>query len=141
MQLTDKEKYEIIIRHEMNHSIRTIANDMKINKNTVSRWISRYEINKTINRKSGSGRNKKTSIEQDKIIINELKNNKYYTAANIQNQIKLKNINISIPTIRNILNENDFKYEIPSTKPLLTDEHKKKDWIGQKYIRIRIGKI
>ncbi len=50
MQLTDKQKYEIIILYERKYSIAQIAEDMKINKNTVSRWLKRYTDTKLVER-------------------------------------------------------------------------------------------
>jgi transposase len=48
-----KQKHEIIIKHEMGFSIREIANEMKINKNSVTRWLDRYNENNNVDRKKG----------------------------------------------------------------------------------------
>lgn len=58
VQLTEKQKYEIIIKHEMGMNKSQIANDMKINRMTVINWINRYSDNNSILRKTGSGRKK-----------------------------------------------------------------------------------
>jgi len=74
VQLTEKQKYEIIVRDELNQSSRYIANEMKINRKSVLKWIKKYKNNKTINRKEGSGRKRKTNEEDDKIIFTEIIN-------------------------------------------------------------------
>ena len=58
MCLTEKQKYEIIIRHEMGLSDTLIARNLGISRSTVIRWIKRYEETETIKRKGGSGRKK-----------------------------------------------------------------------------------
>lgn len=52
MVLTELQKYEIIYKHFTEKiSIRNIAKEMKINKNTVSLWILKYKNNDTLKRK------------------------------------------------------------------------------------------
>lgn len=46
MQITEVQKFEIIVKHNNGMSIRKIAEEMKINKNTVDLWIKRYKHNK-----------------------------------------------------------------------------------------------
>jgi len=52
MVLSDVDKMEIIYKYKkLKKSIRDIAEEMKINKNTVVLWINRYNDNETIKRK------------------------------------------------------------------------------------------
>ena len=53
--LSDLQKQEIIIKHKNGSSIRAIAKDMNIHKNTVSLWLKRYNETGKVNRKRGSG--------------------------------------------------------------------------------------
>lgn len=56
MVLSEIQKYELIYKHvTLKLSIRQIAKDMNISKNTVSLWIKRYDDDKNIKRKKGSG--------------------------------------------------------------------------------------
>ena len=41
VQLTDKQKYEIIILREQKYEINDIANKMKINRKTVMLWFNK----------------------------------------------------------------------------------------------------
>lgn len=61
MVLTELQKYEIITKHNSGQSILQITQDMKLNKNTVSKWIIRYRVNGNVNRKRGSGLHKKNN--------------------------------------------------------------------------------
>ena len=73
MQLTDKQKYEIVVRHELGHTNRRIAREMNINRNTVTKWIQKYTEDHNVERNKGSGRFRKTDKQQDNEIINEIK--------------------------------------------------------------------
>lgn len=124
-QFTNKQKYEIIIRYELGYSSRQISHDMKINRKGVFRWLKRYNDTQTINRKHGSGRPRKTTIEQDKIIIKSLlDNDNIMIADDIRNDIVQNDINICKNTIINRLNENNIIYGKVIKKPLLTANHK-----------------
>ena len=124
VQLSNKQKYEIIVRHELGYAIRKIAYDMRINKDTVRIWLKRYRENNNIKRKNGSGRKKKTTTKEDQIIINKITENKSLTAEDIKSCIKNNNIIISKRTIIYRLHENGFVYKKPINKPLLTENHK-----------------
>ena len=56
MQLSELQKFEIIVRHNEGMSIRQIARFMNINKNTVNMWILRYTNEKNLNKKKRSGK-------------------------------------------------------------------------------------
>lgn len=59
MPLDQMKKYEIISKHKSGLSNLQIANEMKINKNTVNLWINRYKKLGDLKRKRGSGLHKR----------------------------------------------------------------------------------
>ena len=124
VQLNDKQRYEIIIRNEQKQSSRQIAKEMNINKNTVNKWINRYTKNESIKRLSGSGRKRKTTKDDDLIIIKSIDDTKIVTVDDININLKINNINISNSTIKNRLKEENYIYRNPIKKPLLTENHK-----------------
>lgn len=125
MQLTEKQKYKIIVLKEENYNINEIADKMEINRKTVMKWINNYEKNNNIQRKKGSGRKHITSLEDNKIIINVIKMDNDLSVREIKNILEKKGIIISHSTIHRILTDNDFIYKFPIKKPLLTEKHKK----------------
>jgi transposase len=127
VQLTDKQKYEIVLLKEQNMKINEIADKMHINRNTVMYWIHNYDKNRDIKRKEGSGRKRKTSIEGDNDIIDIIQDNDDLSLVDIKNTLEENNIMISISTIYRRLIENDYVYKFPIKKPFLIEEHKKKD--------------
>lgn len=67
---------------------------------------------------------KKTTIDEDKQIIEEFQKNKQYTASDISINLKTKNIDISKSTVVNRLISLGYSYKQPPQKPFLSDEQK-----------------
>lgn len=123
MTLTDKQKYEIIVKSEMGYTIREIAKNMKVNKNTVSLWLKRYSDTNKVNRKNGSGRKRIIGEEKEKQIIEDM-DVMNINAKQINNKLKKDGIQISDNTVRRILHRNDIIYANPIKKSFLSDKHK-----------------
>ncbi len=122
MQLSQYQKYKIIFMHEQNNSILSIAEELGINRHTVSKWIVRYS-NSNFKRLKGSGRPKKCTNEIWLTISKEITDNKYITLGEIPNNIK-NTIKLSISTIKTILNDNNYNYDYPIGRFPLSEEHK-----------------
>ena len=104
VQLTNKLKYEIIVKSEMGMSSNKIAESMNINVKTVLKWINRYKNENTIECKSKSGRKKKIDDNIDNNIADCILDcNSNITLDIIKNKLKKKKINISKSSIRNRL--------------------------------------
>ena len=57
VQMTEKQKYEIIFRNEVNkQSMNAIAKDMNITRETVTKWVKKYKIKGNLDRTKGSER-------------------------------------------------------------------------------------
>ena len=126
MQLTEKEKYKIVILREENYEINEIAEKMGINRNTVMKWINYYKKNNNVDRKKGSGGIKLTSSDDDELIINIIKKDNDLSIIGIKNILEEKDIKISKPTIYRRLIDNNFSCKFPIKKPFLSNDHKKK---------------
>jgi transposase len=123
-QLTEYQKHKIIFMYENNNSITLIAAQLKINRNTVSKWINRY-LYSNMDRIEGSGRPRKFNNDILISIQQEINNNKYITLNEIKKNIKKTNIDMSIYTIKKILNDNNYHYVYPPKRVPLSDDHKK----------------
>ena len=55
MTLTLEQKQTIISKYNMGKTVREIAQDMKINKNTVNKWTKQYREHGNLKRKRGTG--------------------------------------------------------------------------------------
>lgn len=73
MVLTELQKYEILIKHKDGKSNLQIAKEMKINKNTVNLWLTRYKKLGNVKRQRGSGLYKNNTDSQifKKINVND----------------------------------------------------------------------
>lgn len=87
--------YAALLKDKEGHSNISIAEELKISRHTVKRWIKRYEDTNTITRQSGSGRNKKTTDKEDDRLIDLLKENRYLTSNNIKDKLNKEGIIIS----------------------------------------------
>lgn len=100
---------------------------MKISKNTVSRWLSRYKEQNNVTRKNGSGRKNKLSKEHEKYILDEISKDGNLNIFEIKNNMKkiYNGISVCNNTIRNTLIKNNKIYRKPIFKPYLSDKHKR----------------
>jgi transposase len=98
-QLTDHEKITIVCLHKKGKSIKEISEILNVNRNTISKWISRENLTGYVLRKKGSGR--KENINNDGIIkvINIIQNDTYITLDKIYE--KLNNINNKVNDQKN----------------------------------------
>jgi transposase len=127
MVLSEKKKYEIIVKYEMGLTIREISKDMKIGKNTVSRWLKQYRNYNNVNRKQGSGRKKIINENNTDYLLNEIKKDNTLTTKILAEKIKKeKQINVTAETVRRCIKSNGIIYAMPSIKPFMSDEHKRK---------------
>jgi transposase len=126
--LTILERTNIIILYEKNKwSSIKIAKELKINIHTVLLWINRYKKTGTVNEILKSGRFRKTSKINDLKIIETAKGmHKSFIIDEIREEIKKINIYLCNNTIINRLKEYGFYCSYPFSKPLLTEEHKRK---------------
>jgi transposase len=135
MQLTEKQKYTIVVLREENYKINEIATKMNINRKTVMKWLNHYEKTKNINRTEGSGGKNKFSFEIDEYIMKIIKTDNDLSIREIKDVLEEKNIMISKSTVHNKLIDNDFIYKDPIKKPLLTKQHRENrlNWAQKKY--------
>lgn len=90
MKLSTKKKYEIVILKEQGNTITNIARNMNISRESVYRWLERYETDEELERKIGSGRPKITTINEDTKVLDILKTNKNLKAASIKKKLNMR---------------------------------------------------
>ena len=109
VQLSEKLKYEIIIKKEMGLTATQFAIEMNINIKTVLKWISRYKNQNTIENLPKKGRNKKITDEFDKNIIEcVFECISKPTLSNINDKLQKRNIHVSISSLRNRLKDKNI---------------------------------
>jgi transposase len=130
MALPLHKRYEIIFLHEHPQGpqwgYEKIATHIGCTKNTAKNWILRWRISKDLSDQKKSGPRRRTTAKQDKQITKMAKMENSITSIQIQRNMEKRGVNISARTIRRRLREAGGKYTNAITKPLLTENHRKK---------------
>lgn len=124
MQLTDKQKYAIIVYFEEGLTQREIAQKIDTTQATVSRVLSKYKKYGSIDHFGSNGRTPVVDDAIANVIRLELTKNSKTSLRKLAKSIeKSHNITINHCTIKNYLNDiNLFAYN-PISKPLLTSRY------------------
>ncbi len=91
-QLTLQEKGGIVALHSHGVSRSAIANTFNCHRNTVNRWIQRYEETLDVHRRIGSGRPKLTTPEEDSMFLDAVRAKPITTAQEILGSRLIKEI-------------------------------------------------
>lgn len=121
--LSDQLKILIISKHNEGLTNRQISDDLKVHTNTVSYWVNNFYDNGNVEHIKGTGRNRQTTLRQDKNIVKTVINNDNLTVGEIKEQY---NIPLSRQSIYRRLAENNALYGNYKLKPKLTDTHRAK---------------
>lgn len=104
-----------------------IAHLHNIDKSTVCRIASRYRLTKNVERKSGSGRPRKTTARQDRQMTKMIKIDPRKTAMDVVSYANDQlEVNIGVHTVRRRLIEANLFARRPAKKPLISRVNKKK---------------
>lgn len=130
MTLPLHKRYEIVFLHEHpkveNLSFSKIAAYIGCSKSTVIYWVQRWQISKDLTEEPKSGRKRSTTAKQDERIVKMAKTEHNITSTKIQGIMEKKGVDISARTIRRRLHESGGKYTNEISKPLLSENHRKK---------------
>ena len=96
---------------------------MKCSKETVVKWVKRYEESQSVQDKKGRGRKRKTEEKKDFMISKRVKSHPEESSSQLSQYMKDRFVDISPRTIRRRLAEAGFRYGVPIRKPLLTEDH------------------
>lgn len=127
-QLSKYTKNRIIVYHNDGLNIANIAKKTGVHRNTVSKWISRYQClngEAGLERTEGTGYNKKQNNKSNTDVINIILNNKYLSLQQIYEILKKDTI-LSIYKIRKILCDHGYVYGLPPKHVPLSEYNKQK---------------
>lgn len=91
--LSLQERGGIIALHSRGFSKHEIAETFNCHPNTVKRWIRRYDETIDVLRKPGSGRPRKTTPEEDNMLLDAVRAKPITTAEEILSKIVLNYFN------------------------------------------------
>jgi transposase len=122
-QLTATEKQNIISLVLKGVSFREIERKEFCSHSTAQRIFLKWRNSRSIKRKKGSGRNRKTSHKQDDMIeqISEMDRSK--VSMQIKDELNQKGVQISARTIRRRLVERGLHGRVAAKKPFLSERN------------------
>ncbi|MPC69979.1 Transposable element Tc1 transposase [Portunus trituberculatus] len=102
-------------------SIAVISTELAITKSTVRRWCQRWEETGNVIDEARCRRPRKTSLADNRAILESAIQSPLKTAVAIRNELQLQ---LSPGTVRNRLHEAGIHHRTPAVKGKLTDEHR-----------------
>lgn len=111
----------IVGMRETGMSIRNIAENLGISKSTVSLWLKRWEEEGNINNRPRGRPPRKTTAEQDRLIVESAENNPMNNAVALREELQL---DVSVQTVRRRLHAEGIHHRTPATKQFLTARHR-----------------
>lgn len=121
MVLTEKQKLEIIAYKHQNMTNVDISYKVRCAESSIRRFWKKFLETKSLLRRSGSGRPRKTTERDDRDIVKVVMRDRFKTAPEIGAELKNSlNLEISTSTVQRRMRENDLFARRPAKKPLLT---------------------
>ena len=123
--LTMGDNIQIEALHAAGKSFTEIGKLLQIDKSTVSRHLTRILETGSYVRKEGSGRKRKTTPHEDRLIIREVKRGRFSSAKDIK--ANLPQLDVSEQTIRRrITQDSEFKSYWCTKTPFISEKNRKK---------------
>lgn len=122
--MTDFEKGLVLAWHEEKVPNREIGRRLKRAEGTIRAFLLRIAQSKTIQRKPGTGANRKTTPRADRAIVREVRKDPRTSAKQIKAALSLKHL--SEKSIRRRLREVGFKGGWSNKKPFISEANRRK---------------
>jgi DNA-binding Lrp family transcriptional regulator len=121
----DSTKLQIIFLYGGKYSFRQIGKNLGCHHTVVARVIKKWEQDQTIERKTGSGRPRKTSPQTDRFIVRSVMANRFTSLADLKENPLLATL--SDATVRRRITESgELKSYWAARKPFLRSINKRK---------------
>lgn len=121
--LTNEQKAIVYTRLADGISIRNIANEVGVSKSTVLLAKKKIRDLGTIVRKAGSGKQKSSTADQDRELVNYLRDHPFHTATKAKEAV---NFPASVNTARRRIRASDIKNRCAANKIFLTEANKQR---------------
>lgn len=118
----------IVTSKRLGLSIKKIMKVYKKSRSAIFKVLRKYKLDKVLGRADGSGRKRKTTAQQDRRIMREVRKDRKVTGEEIRASLGL---NVSDKTIRRRISESgEFKSYWATKKPFINEVNRKKrvDW-------------
>jgi transposase len=146
MPLSTRTKWEIVFLATHNRgpklSPKQISKEVRCGESTVKFWLKRFRETGDVEELPRSGRPRKTTEEEDEVIVGAVKEDDEVLIKDIATKLKRQRIEISPSTIRRRLVEAGVEWKPVIMKPLLSENHRRNrlEW-AQQHIEINWNEI
>jgi transposase len=121
-QIKDFDKGRIIAYRECGKSNRWIAEKLSRCHTTIGRFLQKYDETGMISRVEGSGRKRKTTVRDDRLIVRSVKKKRTTSADDIKKEL---NLTLCEQTIRNRIHECGFSSCFTLKKNFVNERNRK----------------
>ena len=110
-----------------------IAKIMKCHRNTVKRWLDRWEETKDLFDRSCLRPPRSTIADEDQLMVDLTTEKMDATSETVKQELEKKKVFVSNRTIRRRLHEVGLQYMRPLSKPLLNEQHRQRrvQWVRE----------
>ena len=113
------------------NELRGLVKKVKVSKAQINRIVKKHRDTGVLGRKEGTGRKRKTTPLQDRLILRQVKKDRKSTGEEIRHSLQLQHI--SDRTGRNRIRESgEFKSYWSTRKPFINKKNRKRRWPGAK---------
>lgn len=124
-RLNDLDRGRAIALHEQGIAMREIARRLRVSVSVIQRLRDRWRNTGTVRERHRSGRQRKTTRRQDRLVRLSCLRDRSATAQTLRAELRVaSNINVSDQTIRNRLHEAGLRSRRPAVRVPLTKNHR-----------------
>ncbi|KAK3891143.1 hypothetical protein Pcinc_004934 [Petrolisthes cinctipes] len=141
----------IVGRYLANQSISEISRELGLSRNTVMKWIRRYEEEGHVSTRPRTGRPRITTVEHDALLFDAAAQSPFKTSMTLTPEL---NLPCSARTTRTRLVDSGLASRVPARKPSLSTTHGRmvkpvlahhgvEDWLGrvESYMRASLRRL
>ncbi|KAK3879473.1 hypothetical protein Pcinc_015932 [Petrolisthes cinctipes] len=110
----------IVGRYLANQSISEISRELGLSRNTVTKWIRRYEEEGHVSTRPRTGRPRITTVEHDALLFDAAVQSPFKTSMTLTREL---NLPCSARTTRTRLVDSGLASRVPARKPSLSPQH------------------
>ena len=124
--VTSQDKQRIVDLHKDGHSNVVIAERIGRAVSVVQRIVAQFKSSGSLNSPPKTGRPRKTSVKQDRLMVRLARQDRFKSAAEISRELNASyNCDVSRKTVSRRLVSAGFNARVPASKPLISKKNQK----------------
>lgn len=119
--ISTADRWRAVVALEAGESLQTVANRLGVGKATMHRLKRKWELQQTVERTPGTGRQRATTAAEDNALVNFIREQPFETVVNAREATGFPG---AIRTARNRVKDADLKCYRAAQKPFLSEANK-----------------